>query len=152
MICDYYIVRKGYLDIKALYSGRKTDPYYYTLGFSWKAYAAYLAGILINIVGFAGAIGRDVPVGAQYIYNINYFTGVLVSGGTYWILTRIFPVPATSDYWNEVDIDVDVDDYGVAYGQPVSDEETAGYDRRSITDSLPPDEQKRKVLAATKGV
>ncbi|KAJ5359588.1 Uracil permease [Penicillium cataractarum] len=151
MICDYYIVRKGYLDIKALYSGRKTDPYYYTLGFSWRAYAAYFAGILINIVGFAGAVGRDVPVGAQYIYNINYFTGVLVSGGMYWILTRLFPVPATSDRWNEVDIDVD--DYGVAYGQPVvSDEENAGYDRRSITDSLSPDEQKKGVHTAAKRI
>ncbi|OOQ90953.1 permease C29B12.14c [Penicillium brasilianum] len=151
MICDYYIVRKGYLDIKALYSGRKTDPYYYTLGFSWRAYAAYFAGILINIVGFAGAVGRDVPVGAQYIYNINYFTGVLVSGGTYWILTRIFPIPATSDRWNEVDID-DIEEYGVAYGQPVSDEENTGYDRRSITDSLPPDEQKKGINTATKRV
>ncbi|KAF7712181.1 Cytosine/purines, uracil, thiamine, allantoin permease family protein [Penicillium ucsense] len=152
MICDYYIVRKGYLDIKALYSGRKTDPYYYALGFSWKAYAAYFAGILINIVGFAGAVGCKVPIGAQYIYNINYFTGVLVSGGTYWVLTRIFPVPATSDHWNEVDIDLEVDDYGVAYGQPVGDEEQPGYDRRSMAESLPPDEQKKGVLAATKRV
>lgn len=150
MICDYYIVRKGYLDIKALYSGRKTDPYYYTMGFSWRAYAAYIAGIMINIVGFAGAVGQQVPVGAQYVYNINYFTGVLVSGGTYWILTRFFPVPATSDYWNEVDIDID--DYGVAYGQPVSDEEHVGYDRRSITDSLPPDDQKKGVNTAAKRI
>jgi hypothetical protein len=73
MICDYYIVRKGYLDINTLYSGRKTDPYYYTLGFSWRAYVAYIAGIIINIVGFASAVGRQVPVGAQYIYNINYW-------------------------------------------------------------------------------
>ncbi|KAF3398531.1 hypothetical protein F1880_006373 [Penicillium rolfsii] len=150
MICDYYIVRKGYLDIKALYSGRKTDPYYYTLGFSWRAYAAYFAGIMINIVGFAGAVGQEVPVGAQYIYNINYFSGVLVSGGTYWILTRFFPVPATSDHWNEVDIDID--DYGVAYGQPVSDEEHVGYDRRSITESLPPDDQKKGVNTAAKRI
>lgn len=150
MICDYYIVRKGYLDIKALYSGRKTDPYYYNMGFSWRAYAAYFAGIMINIVGFAGAVGRDVPVGAQYIYNINYFTGVLVSGGTYWILTHFFPVPATSDHWNEVDIDID--DYGVAYGQPVSDEEHVGYDRRSIADSLPPDDQKKGVNTAAKRI
>ncbi|KAJ5883050.1 Uracil permease [Penicillium subrubescens] len=150
MICDYYIVRKGYLDIKALYSARKTDPYYYTMGFSWRAYAAYFAGIMINIVGFAGAVGRNVPVGAQYIYNINYFTGVLVSGGTYWILTHFFPVPATSDHWNEVDIDID--DYGVAYGQPVSDEEHVGYDRRSITDSLPPDDQKKGANTAAKRI
>lgn len=141
MICDYYIVRRGYLDIKALYSGRRTDPYFYTYGFSWRAYASYIAGILINIVGFAGAVGRDVPVGAQYIYNINYFSGVLVSGGMYYILTRLFPVPATSDHWHEAD--VDIDDFSVAYGQEVGDEENTGYGgRRSITDSLSADDQK----------
>lgn len=147
MICDYYIVRRGYLDIKALYSARKTDPYFYSMGFSWRAYAAYFAGILINIVGFAGAVGREVPVGAQYIYNVNYFSGVIVSGGVYWILTTLFPVPATSDRWNEVDIDTEV----LAYGLEVSDEEH-GVDghRRWATDSLPPDDQKGLSSASKK--
>lgn len=142
MICDYYVVRRGYLDVKALYSARKTDPYYYTLGFSWRAYASYLSGILINIVGFAGAVGRKVPPGAQYIYNVNYFSGAIVSGGMYYILTRFFPVPASSDHWNEVDIDVD--EFAVTYGQKVSDEEgnDAYLGDHSITDSFAPDEQK----------
>lgn len=149
MICDYYIIRRGYLDIKALYSARKTDPYFFSYGFSWRAYASYLAGILINIVGFAGAVGRDVPIGAQYIYNINYFSGVIVSGGMYYILTRLFPVPATSDHWHEVDIDID--DFAVAYGQEVGDEENNGaYGRpHSISDSLSGVDQKdRKGLSA----
>ncbi|KAJ5975715.1 Uracil permease [Penicillium waksmanii] len=148
MICDYYIVRRGYLDIKAIYSASKTDPYYYTYGFSWRAYASYLAGILINIVGFAGAVGRDVPMGAQYVYNLNYFTGALVSGGMYWFLTKLFPVPATSEVWNEVDIDID--EYNVSYGQEVGDEENYYGERRSITDSLPPDDQKGLSAAAKK--
>jgi len=131
MICDYYIVRKGYLDIKSLYSARKTDPYYYTFGFSWRAYAAYFCGIMVNIVGFAGAVGRKVPVGAQYIYNVNYFSGVIVSGTVYFILTRFFPIPETSATWNEVDIDtLDLD---IAYGQDPSDLEAHG-DRRSFDD------------------
>lgn len=149
MICDYYIVRRGYLDIKALYSGRKTDPYYYTLGFSWRAYASYFAGILINIVGFAGAVGRQVPAGAQYIYNVNYFSGVIVSGGVYYILARIFPLPATSDHWNEVDIDVQ--EFSVAYGEQVSDEESTG-EQRSMSDSLPRDDQKGLSSASKKAL
>lgn len=137
MICDYYIVRRGYLDIKALYSARKTDPYFYSMGFSWRAYAAYFAGILINIIGFAGAVGREVPVGAEYIYNVNYFSGVIVSGSVYWILTTLFPIPATSDHWNEVDIDTEI-----SYGQEVDEEH--GVDGKSgwATSSLPPDDQK----------
>lgn len=124
MICDYYIVRKGYLDVKSLYSARNTDPYYYTLGFSWRAYTSYFCGIIINIVGFAGAVGRSVPVGAQYVYNVNYFSGVLVAGTVYYALARLFPVPATSAVWNEVGVD---DEFSVAYGQEVvSDEEIGG--------------------------
>ncbi|KAJ5676945.1 Uracil permease [Penicillium maclennaniae] len=141
MICDYYFVRRGYLDIKALYSASKTDPYFYTMGFSWRAYAAYLSGILINIVGFAGAVGCDVPIGAEYIYNVNYFSGVIVSGGMYWILTKLFPVPATSDQWNEVDIDTEPDIL-VAYGQEISDEEHTIGANRWATDALPVDDQK----------
>ncbi|KAH8426237.1 nucleobase cation symporter-1 family protein [Aspergillus melleus] len=117
MLCDYYVVRKGYLQVKDLYSARKDSPYRYVYGFSWQAYASYLAGILINIVGFAGAVGRTVPVGAQYIYNINYVSGVTVSFILYYILTRLFPVPATSETWNEVD--VDVDNLSIAYGEEV---------------------------------
>ena len=151
MIVDYYIVRRGYLDIKALYSARKEDPYYYTYGFSWRAYTSYICGILMNIVGFVGQVGPEVPVGAQYIYNINYFSGFIVSGGMYWILCIVFPIPATSDTWNEVDID-EIEDFAVAYGQEVTDEEhVPGYeDRRSLSDSLPgdrkgPDAGSRKV-------
>ena len=102
MICDYYWVRKGYLQIKDLYSGKKTGPYYFTAGFHWRGYAAYIAGVAINIVGFVGAVGIDVPIGAQRIYDLNYFTGFLVAFFTYWALCRISPVPATSDVWMEV--------------------------------------------------
>lgn len=69
MICDYYWVRKGYLETKNLYSALKSGPYYYTAGIHFRAYVAYIAGILINVVGFAGAIGTKVPLGATYIYK-----------------------------------------------------------------------------------
>lgn len=69
LISDYYSVRKGYLRVKDLYSARKTGPYFYVFGINPRAYGAYIAGILINVVGFAGSIGRTVPIGAQYIYK-----------------------------------------------------------------------------------
>lgn len=146
MICDYYVVRKGYLDIKSLYSASNTGPYYYTFGFSWRAYTAYLCGIAVNIVGFAGAVGCKVPIGAQYIYNVNYFSGILVSGCVYLILTQLFPVPGTSTTWKEVDIDtLDLD---VAWGQDPSDLEAYG-GRRSLgecsMDAKEPTSSARKI-------
>ncbi|GMG28550.1 unnamed protein product [Aspergillus oryzae] len=117
MLCEYYIVRKGYLRVKELYTAQEGSAYRFVYGFSWQAYASYIAGILVNIVGFAGAVGRKVPVGAQYIYNVNYFSGIVVSALMYYILTRFFPVPATSSTWSEAD--QDVDSLSIAYGQEV---------------------------------
>ncbi|KAI9729461.1 MAG: hypothetical protein M1834_006842 [Cirrosporium novae-zelandiae] len=106
LICDYYWVRRGYLDLKHLYDARPSSPYYYTFGISFRGYAAYIAGILINIVGFVGEIGRPVPSGAQYIYRLNFFCGFIVSAGVYWSLCRIWPIPACSDTWNEVGAEI----------------------------------------------
>ncbi|KAG0646264.1 Uracil permease [Hyphodiscus hymeniophilus] len=68
IVSDYYFVRRGYLQIKDLFSARQTGPYYYIAGISWRGYTAYICGILVNIVGFVGAIGKPVPMSATYIY------------------------------------------------------------------------------------
>ncbi|KAK0643264.1 permease for cytosine/purines, uracil, thiamine, allantoin-domain-containing protein [Cercophora newfieldiana] len=114
MISDYYFVRLGYLEVKELYDGRRSGPYFFHYGIHWRAYVAYIAGILINVVGFVGAIGVDVPIGATYIFNVNFFTGFGVSSGLYWALCKYFPIPAVSDRWMEVGDEVD--DLRVAYG------------------------------------
>ncbi|KAG5925364.1 hypothetical protein E4U42_004377 [Claviceps africana] len=119
MSTDYYIVRRGYLNVKGLYDAQKRGPYYYTFGVNWRAYTAYIAGILINVVGFVGAIGRDVPKGATYLYNLNFFCGFIVASATYWGLCRLFPVPETSEKWLEVSDDIE--DSQVSYDNDTND-------------------------------
>ncbi|OJD29742.1 uracil permease [Diplodia corticola] len=128
MIADYYLVRRGYLDVRQLYSGRKTGAYFFTAGFHWRGYVAYIAGILINVVGFAGAVGTEVPIGATYIYNVNFFAGFIVSSVMYWGLCRVSPIPATSEVWMEVGDEIT--DVRLAYDDRVSDE---GYDEEVVT-------------------
>ncbi len=99
---DYYLVRRGYLNVPELYSARKSGPYYYSFGVHWRAYAAYIAGILINVVGFAGEVGATVPTGATYIFNVNFFGGFIVSSGVYWALCRLSPIPETRKQWSEM--------------------------------------------------
>ncbi|KAM4054565.1 purine-cytosine permease family protein [Hirsutella rhossiliensis] len=123
MVTDYYLVRKGFLDVKELYDARPTGPYFYTWGVHWRAYAAYVAGILVNVVGFAGAVGRDVPKGATYLYNLNFFCGFIVSSAMYWGLCRLSPIPATSKRWMEVGDDMD--DVYVAYSDQYDEERDA---------------------------
>ncbi|KAK3722378.1 uracil permease [Vermiconidia calcicola] len=126
MISDYYFVRKGYLQTRDLYSAQKDGPYYYTLGLHWRGYAAYICGILINVVGFAGAVGTPVPIGATYVYNLNFFGGFIVSSGTYYLLCRLSPIPATSDRWLEIDEDATGRNASLVYGLEPSDSE-GGY-------------------------
>ena len=61
-----------------------------------------------------GAIGKPVPKGATYIYNLNFFCGFIVAGGVYWLLTKYSPIPATSTVWNEVG--EEIRNVSVAYG------------------------------------
>lgn len=131
MVCDYYLVRKGFLDIKELYDGRKDGPYFYTGGFNWRGYAAYIGGILINVVGFADAVGaKNVPQGAKYIYNVNYFCGFGVALSLYWFFCKLFPVPATSSRWMEVG--EELDDVRVGYNA-----ESPTYDEEHVTGTAP---------------
>ncbi|CAM1511707.1 Fc.00g092200.m01.CDS01 [Cosmosporella sp. VM-42] len=123
MVSDYYLVRKGYLEIKELYDARKEGPYYYNYGIHWRGYVAYISGILINVVGFAGAVGTKVPKGAEYIYNLNYFCGFGIAAGMYWALCTLFPVPATSDKWMEVGEEIDDVRVGYDTGSQTYDEE-----------------------------
>ncbi|KAL2257560.1 hypothetical protein VTK26DRAFT_9476 [Humicola hyalothermophila] len=129
MISDYYFVRLGYLEVKELYDDRKTGPYYYTFGIHWRAYAAYIGGILVNVVGFAGAVSVEVPIGATYIYNVNFFAGFAVSAGLYWLLCKIWPIPAVSDHWMEVG--EEIDDLRLAY----RDDESASNDFEAVDGS-----------------
>ncbi|KAI9715357.1 MAG: hypothetical protein M1812_006002 [Candelaria pacifica] len=132
IISDYYFVRKGYIQIRDLYSARQDGPYYYWFGFHWRGYTAYIAGILINIVGFVGAIGKPIPKGAAYIYNLNFFCGFIVASACYYLLCRFFPIPATSDHWMEVGDEV-VDPtlvYDAGSGSEGYDEESGtGHER-----------------------
>ncbi|OAK93934.1 uracil permease [Phaeosphaeriaceae sp. SRC1lsM3a] len=135
MICDYYWVRKGYLQIKDLYSGKSSGPYYYSFGFHWRGYLAYIAGVAINIVGFVGAIGKEVPIGAKRIYDLNFFAGFIVASLTYWSLCKISPIPATSDTWMEVGDEIT--DISVAYHDSDNDRyENYGEDVRPKGDGI----------------
>ncbi|KAJ7485294.1 permease for cytosine/purines, uracil, thiamine, allantoin-domain-containing protein [Mycena latifolia] len=104
MITEYYVVHKGHYRVADLYHARRDGWYWYTYGINFRAYIAYIAGIMINVVGFAGATGRTVPLAATRIYQMSFFTGFGVSALVYWLLNRAFPVPGAADVFEEVDV------------------------------------------------
>ena len=89
IVCDYYVVRRGRLDVKSLYSSHEASPYYYWRGWSWRAYLSYGAGVGVNLLGFASALGvRGMPVAVSYVYRLNFFAGFGVAGVVYYLLSR----------------------------------------------------------------
>lgn len=109
---DYFWVRRGYLNVLHLYTRDPECNYSFgKLGVNWRAYVAYVAGILPNLVGFIGALGVTVPAGATYVYDVSFFAGYISAFFTYAILVQIFPVkgcPTSSlveNGWYEVYMD-----------------------------------------------
>lgn len=112
MITEYWYIRRGHYRMKDLYHTKKDGWYWYAFGVNFRAYAAYISGILVNVVGFAGATGRTVPLAATRIYQMSFFTGFGVSALIYIILNKLFPVPGTSFKMEEIDVSEFDDDTG----------------------------------------
>ncbi|KAF6011213.1 hypothetical protein HII13_002570 [Brettanomyces bruxellensis] len=112
VFCDYYICKKGCVILRDLYVADNSSKYYFWHGINLRAYAAYICGILPNIVGFVGATGHTVPVGASYVYDLSFITGYLSSAAVYLVLNLIWPSRANSgkifekkwlEEWQEVE-------------------------------------------------
>jgi len=90
-----------------------------------------------------------VPKGATYIYNLNFFCGFIVAGGTYWLLTRFSKIPATSERWNEVGDEISNVSVAYGVGEGVSDEESAtGWDAYGKDDKVIEGGLKERKVAA----
>jgi NCS1 family nucleobase:cation symporter-1 len=89
MIADYFVLRRGVLDLDGLY--RRGGPYEYRRGVNWLAMAALALGIAPNLPGFLAALGviEGSPLFSG-IYNWAWFVGFLVSGGAYLVGMRAF--------------------------------------------------------------
>lgn len=122
MLADYYLVHKGHYRVTDLYDAKKDGWYYYTYGFNLRAYAGYISGILINVVGFAGATGQSVPLAATHIYDLSFFTGLGTAGLVYWVLNQIFPARGAANKFEEVDL-----------SEYTTDETDEDFDRKSET-------------------
>ncbi|MEQ1946017.1 MAG: NCS1 family nucleobase:cation symporter-1 [Bryobacteraceae bacterium] len=79
MIADYFVLRKGRLDVAALYS--HDGEYGYSNGFNWHAVVALAAGVVIALAGLAA-------VELRWLYDYAWFVGFLVSFAIYFFLMR----------------------------------------------------------------
>ncbi|KZT63185.1 NCS1 nucleoside transporter family [Daedalea quercina L-15889] len=136
MVIDYYVIHKGHYRLRDLYHAGKDGWYTYTYGINFRAYAAYISGIVINVVGFAGATGRPVPEAAIHIYDLSFFTGFAVSATIYWTLNRIFPAAGAAEAFQEIDHSGMIDDIeGTEDSEEKTDAEDAETDKDEVVES-----------------
>ncbi|KIW18951.1 hypothetical protein PV08_03240 [Exophiala spinifera] len=91
MLCHYFIVSRGYLKISDMFTPAHSGLYYYSRGWNYRAYVAYLVGIVPNFYGFLGVFGVSVTLPATRMYYFAYPMGLALSFGTYWALNKLNP-------------------------------------------------------------
>ncbi|KAI9641194.1 hypothetical protein NHQ30_009994 [Ciborinia camelliae] len=92
LLCHYYMIARGFLQIPDLYTSDPKAAYHYTGGWNWRAYAAYVIGIVPNFYGFLNNMGVRAPLGVTRAYYFAYPIGLLVSFLVYWALCWAWPV------------------------------------------------------------
>lgn len=105
MITDYWLVRRGHVRLRDLYTTEKGGWYHYTFGINWRGYAAYLAGFAVNAPGFIHSINPNIEVGvaAQRIYTLSWVTGTGVSSLVYFLCCFFSPPPGMNRHFEEID-------------------------------------------------
>jgi NCS1 family nucleobase:cation symporter-1 len=96
MLCDYWILRRGYLNLEQLYT--RGGFYWYTKGWNFRAGVAFLVALVPGLPGLANNVNHDlnIPQGFRNVYTLNWLVGVVIAGVVYYALSMGFKVPAES--------------------------------------------------------
>lgn len=94
ILCDYFWVRRGLIDVPKLFTRDTHGPYWYISGFNWRVYGAYVTGIIPCLPGFLAQVGvKGIPLGAQRFYIFALPVGIVVSAAAYAAFCHISPPP-----------------------------------------------------------
>ncbi|KIY70353.1 putative allantoin permease [Cylindrobasidium torrendii FP15055 ss-10] len=81
-VVDYFW-RRGNIDVKGMYDGSASSPYWYWYGINWRAMSAFIIGFAPTLPGFAGSFGHVVPIG--WIFS------TVVGAFVYWVFNIALP-------------------------------------------------------------
>ncbi|WVQ83255.1 hypothetical protein IAT38_005394 [Cryptococcus sp. DSM 104549] len=91
MLADFWIVRRCNIDVPSMY--RVHGIYRYTKGINWRAAAAYIIAIPINLPGLGHAVNNKIKLPAAYVrfYTASWFTGIGIAAAVYLACSFAFP-------------------------------------------------------------
>lgn len=93
MIVDYFIVRKGNMDLIDMYSTSSMGRYFYFKGFNLRAYAAFVIGFLLPLPGFAASFGYKISPAASHMYALGWVLSFVMGGVSYFLICLVRKVP-----------------------------------------------------------
>ena len=89
LIADYWILRRGKLDLAGLY--RRGGPYWYSGGFNILAMISLVAGMAVSVPGLLDKLGvRGIPDFWKQVYDVSWFASFGVSAILYVVLMSMF--------------------------------------------------------------
>lgn len=111
MIVDYFILRRGNITVRQLFTRSGEGIYYYTRGFNLRAYAAFVIGFLLPLPGFIESFGTvSASAAAAHLYSLGWELSFAVGGFAYLVMGLIWPVPGNerSAGYETAPTDVDI--------------------------------------------
>ncbi|KAL1737146.1 permease for cytosine/purines, uracil, thiamine, allantoin-domain-containing protein [Schizophyllum commune] len=97
MLADYFILRRRYMNLTALYRHGPApywfgDLFWYWHGFNLRAIAAFALALIPNLPGFVAKVNNhnNIPKAATFIFSCVWPVGVLVSAALYLIFSAIW--------------------------------------------------------------
>lgn len=95
MISDFYLVKKGKLDVDQLYTSH--GLYWYNKGWNWRAWVSFLSGAGPLMPGFAKSIDNSLEIGGAWkIFTFAWLFGFTVSLSTHYVICTYISVPTSS--------------------------------------------------------
>jgi nucleobase:cation symporter-1, NCS1 family len=90
-----------------LYSAERGAAFHYWKGWNWRAYLAYVLGIVPCFPGLLTAVGvRGIGIDASRVYTFALPIGIVVAAIAYWGFNIISPPPGgIISQWSEPALD-----------------------------------------------
>ncbi len=93
MLADYFIVRRGNIDVISFYRGNSTSAYWFWHGINLRAIVAYFCGWALPLAGFIRSFHpQDSVNAADHMYALAFTISFLMAAVVYTSLCYIFPV------------------------------------------------------------
>ncbi|PBK99342.1 cytosine-purine permease [Armillaria gallica] len=90
LTADYWFVKRGAYDVKALYNPH--GIYRYSSGLNWRALLTLVLTITPNLPGLINAVNPDIYIGnISWYYAPGFITGYIPALVVYTLLNQLFP-------------------------------------------------------------